>query len=159
MKGWLRWPGELAMTLDPGQSVYISGPMTGMPDNNKELFARAAKHLRDRGLVVISPAEQPDEVLDGDGWSSDDDEYEGFLARDKGLVEQVDAIVFLKGWERSGGAGREGRWAIEAGHPLYILMEDPYERPGHGFYPLLRIDPRYFERHSTTERLRKQEAT
>jgi hypothetical protein len=37
--------------------VFISGPMTGIPDHNRPVFHAAAKQLRDHGYHVINPAE------------------------------------------------------------------------------------------------------
>ena len=37
--------------------IYLSGAMTGCPDLNFPAFHAAAKALRERGLVVINPAE------------------------------------------------------------------------------------------------------
>jgi hypothetical protein len=140
--------------LKEGDIVYLSGPMTGQPDNNQALFDAAQAALEERGLRVINPCELgriDGEKLDGDGWDATDEEYNGFLKRDMSYVAQADAIAFLKGWSFSGGAGREGREAIELGKPLYILMQD--ESLG-GWFPLLRINNQYFLENSTTERLR-----
>lgn len=132
--------------------IYISGPMTGFPDHNKAAFAEAATHLRSLGHDVVSPAElqhnQPD--LDGDGWNVDDEHYEEFMEEDFTQVDSCDAIAFLKGWSFSGGAGREGRRAIEQGLRLYLLWKDPTEDR---WFPLLRIGPKFFLENSTTERL------
>jgi hypothetical protein len=37
--------------------LFISGPMTHMPNQNRDAFHEAAKRLRDHGYHVISPAE------------------------------------------------------------------------------------------------------
>ena len=37
--------------------IYLSGAMTGYPDLNFPAFHAAAKALRERGLVVVNPAE------------------------------------------------------------------------------------------------------
>ena len=37
--------------------LYLSGPMTGLPELNFPAFHAAAAQLRDRGFVVINPAE------------------------------------------------------------------------------------------------------
>lgn len=38
-------------------TVYISGPMGGLPRDNFPAFNRAARHFRRLGWVVINPAE------------------------------------------------------------------------------------------------------
>ena len=37
--------------------IYLSGAMTGVPELNFPAFHAAAKALRERGLVVVNPAE------------------------------------------------------------------------------------------------------
>lgn len=144
-------------TLKVGDTVYLSGPMTGQPNNNEELFDAAQAYCESKGLKVISPVEvgrRDGEQLKGNGWDASDAEYEGFLARDMSYVEQADAIVFLKGWSFSGGAGREGREAIDLGKPLYILdREDGSDE----WFPFMRITESYFLDNSRTERLRPHE--
>lgn len=143
--------------LKAGETVYLSGPMTGQPNNNEELFDAAQAHCESKGLKVISPVElgrQDGEKLEGNGWDASDREYEVFLARDMDHVARADAIVFLKGWSFSGGAGREGRRAIELGRPLYILERDAATGE---WFPFLRIGEQYFLDNSRTERLRPHE--
>jgi nucleoside 2-deoxyribosyltransferase len=105
--------------------VYISGPMTGQPNNNKALFDEAAKALRKIGYDVVSPVElDPEEVLEGDGFTATDEEYEAYLERDLDVVAGVDAVVMIPGWSKSGGAGREGERAVELGKPLFMWNPD-----------------------------------
>lgn len=141
--------------VTPQQRVfYLSGPMTGKKDHNKPLFDEAAGVLRERypDAKVISPVElDADEDLDitGDGWAVGDEQYEELLARDVAAVDRCTDIVFLKGWSFSGGAGREGRRAIERGIRMYVL-----DRDNSHWFPLLRIHPQFFLAQSTTERKR-----
>jgi hypothetical protein len=39
------------------KKIYLSGPMTGLPDLNFPAFNAAASALRAKGLNVINPAE------------------------------------------------------------------------------------------------------
>lgn len=144
--------------LTEGALVYLSGPMTGQPNNNAELFDAAQEYCESRGLKVISPVDlgrQDGEKLEGDGWDASEQEYEGFLQRDMSHVDRADAIVFLKGWSFSGGVGREGRRAIAMNKPLYLLDRDAATGE---WFPFLRITPNYFLEHSRTERLQPHEA-
>ena len=43
--------------VDTEDAVYLSGPMTGLPDFNRPAFHAAAAALRAQGYVVINPAE------------------------------------------------------------------------------------------------------
>lgn len=147
-----------AVTLVKGDTVYLSGPMTGYVNHNEDLFMDAARHLRAKGLQVIVPHEldQGEGVdVEGLGWNVDDELYEKLLARDCGVLDHVDAVVFLPGYAASGGSGREGRRAMELGLPLYLLQHDPYDRDDHGWWPLLRIEYAWYNMVSTTERMRR----
>jgi len=83
--------------------VYVSGPMSGVPDNNFPLFREAAAALRVRGFEVVSPAEldeknpQPNQT-----WGD-------YLARDVKLIadEGIRGIVLLGDWYLSRGAKLE----------------------------------------------------
>lgn len=132
--------------------VYVSGGMTGWPDNNQEAFDEAARVLAEMGHDVTTPVElgrKDGEVLEGDGFNASDEEYEGFLSRDLDLIsaDRFDAIVFVRGWKTSGGAGREGRKAIREGLRLYVLRDGL----------LLSLSPAQFLHNSRTERLRPEE--
>jgi hypothetical protein len=107
-------------------SVYLAGPMRGLPHYGFPIFAEAARLGRSLGWEVISPHEMDldhgfDEMKQPDG--SDvfsHDETKQFIRRDIGVLVDVlraengDAIAMLPGWERSVGATAENalaRWA------------------------------------------------
>lgn len=159
MSTLFHWRGSPDMLLT-GSRVYVSGGMTGWPDNNEVEFDHAAALLRGMGLQVETPVEfgrEDGETLSGDGFNADDTEYEGFLERDLARISKrhYDAVVFIKGWETSGGAGREGRRAIEEGLELYVLHYDVRYWPD-GL--TIRISPEEFLRRTTTKRLERGEA-
>jgi len=76
--------------------VYLSGPMTGIADNNFPAFHEWAARLRADGFDVVSPAELPE----GDTW-------EQCLRHDMRELPTCDAIALMPGWERSKGAHLE----------------------------------------------------
>lgn len=128
--------------------LYLSGPMTGKPDHNKPAFDAAAADLRGRGYEVVSPVELDHnsgvELGSPDGYTVSDDDYAKYLERDFEALADCDGVVFIKGWETSGGAGREGRYAIQLGLYLYLYSPDN---------PILLQMPRnFFLAYSTTER-------
>ena len=129
--------------------LYLSGPMTGRPNNNQEAFAEAAAELRKRGHEVVSPPEldhNKGQDLSGDGLQASDEEWAGFVEEDLKSIDQCDGVVFLFGWDTSGGAGREGKHAIELGLELYL-----WAGPMH---PIVSMPWWYFNRYATTERYR-----
>lgn len=78
--------------------VYISGPMTGLPECNFPAFHAAAAELRARGYEVANPAEINAET--GGDWHF-------YLRADIKALCDCDAIVLLPGWENSKGAHLE----------------------------------------------------
>lgn len=134
--------------------IYVSGGMTGWVDNNQWAFDDAAEHLTMRGHTVVTPVDlgrKSGEKLDGTGFEADDAEYEGFLERDLALItkDNLDAVVFVRGWQNSGGAGREGRKAIEEGLELFEWS--------HQWKVLQSLSYEQFLANSRTERLRPDE--
>lgn len=80
------------------KTIYISGPMTGMPENNFPAFHAAAAMLRGQGHDVRNPAEVGEEP--GKTW-------EDYMRKDLRLLCDCDAIFLLPRWERSKGAHLE----------------------------------------------------
>ena len=127
--------------------VYISGPMTGLPDCNRAAFDAAAKRLAEQGFFAVSPAdisrlfgdraslEASFAALYQDGDSRDpackpriakEKERDARLARavmeaDLAAVRSCDAIYLLCGWQSSRGAKRELAEALACG--LRIMSE------------------------------------
>lgn len=72
--------------------VYISGPMSGLPELNFPAFHAAAATLRAKGLDVVNPAEiNPDSAMP----------WEQCMKADIKALCDCDALVMLPGWERS----------------------------------------------------------
>ena len=80
--------------------AYLSGPMTGLPDNGYLAFQVAAERLRSQGVQVISPHEI---IPPGAGpWS-----WAQHMRVDLAALLTADVIVMLPGWEGSRGARLE----------------------------------------------------
>ena len=80
--------------------AYLSGPMTGLPDNGYPAFQASAERLRSQGVQVISPHEI---VPPGAGpWS-----WAAHMRVDLAALLTADLIVMLPGWETSRGARLE----------------------------------------------------
>jgi hypothetical protein len=78
--------------------VYLSGPMSGLPDHNFPAFRRFAAELRATGYDVVNPVElNPDTSLT---W------HERLRIDVKALCD-CDAIALMPGWENSKGANLE----------------------------------------------------
>jgi hypothetical protein len=107
------------------QTLYISGPMRGMPFDNYPAFRECARWLRDAGLSYVDPSEH----------------FEGkrglprfkYLAADvERLITECHVIVLLCGWQRSEGAQLEAQIGLNRGYDFYGFV------PGLGLAPLKR---------------------
>ena len=86
--------------------VYLSGPMSGIPDYNAPAFVEAAKQLRALGHHVASPLEI--DIANGVDFNNVPP-WGSLLARDVKLIADsgIEAIAVLPGWELSRGARLE----------------------------------------------------
>lgn len=91
------------------RTVYISGPIRGYHDFNRQAFAEAAAWWRGQGFHVISPLEMDvqDELLGDPSMRATDKQ----IARDIDFVMKLrpgqDLVCSLPGWEKSEGATAE----------------------------------------------------
>lgn len=81
--------------------VYLSGPMTGLLDSNRQAFDRAAEKARALGYEVVSPIEI-DYQGDKSQWS-----WAGRLRVDIGKLVTCDLVATLPNWKMSRGANLE----------------------------------------------------
>lgn len=90
--------------------VYISGPMTGLPDLNFPAFREAARRLRSLGFEVVNPAElNPDPTTP---WAQ-------CMRADIKALCDCDVIALLPGWEKSKGAHLE----LQIAHRLELEIK------------------------------------
>ena len=93
--------------------LYISGPMTGLYNYNKQSFADAAELLRAKGFTVVNPAELLEPVVPPD--PSEAIAWSAYLVRDIAVLneEKPDYVLLLPGWRESKGACLEAHYAKE----------------------------------------------
>lgn len=102
------------------KKIYISGPMSGLPDYNYPAFHAAEEVLASSPeWAVINPARN----FDG----RQDLERKAYMAHDIKQLLDVDAIYMLPGWQNSAGARMEYMIAKEL--ELDILGDVPVEPP------------------------------
>lgn len=69
--------------------IYISGPMTGMPNMNFPAFNAEAERLRTLGFDVVNPVEiNPDP----------DASWQDCMRRDLAALLTCDTLALLDGW-------------------------------------------------------------
>lgn len=96
------------------KKIYISGPMSGLPNLNWPAFNRAAVRLRNMRWEVVNPVEiNPDETAH---WLE-------CIAADLRAMEGCTAICMLPGWEASFGARIEHLVAQKLGLEIFELAE------------------------------------
>lgn len=88
-------------------TVYIAGPMTGIPEYNRPAFAKAQAVLENAGYTVLNPAVLPDK-LPGTA----------YMPICLAMVQAADAVVLLHGWIDSLGTEIERRFALYQGKPV-----------------------------------------
>jgi len=116
-------------------TVYLAGPMSGIPQFNYPLFQKVAETLRERGQTVINPAEMDDpavrevSMVSEDGNFGEDGKVAGhtwgdFLSRDVKIVADLaDEVCLLPDWETSRGARTEAFIALNVGKPVFEWSE------------------------------------
>lgn len=100
-------------------TVYISGPMTGLPERNYPAFNQAELMLVAQGHEVLNPASLPDGLT-----------YEEYMELDLEMVRRSQMVVTLPGWENSKGSNIEVELANSLGIPVRPLVSrDPSPSP------------------------------
>ena len=90
--------------------VYVSGPMSGLPDHNYPAFIAAAKRIRTLGHEPVSPHT----IGQHDGWTWDD-----YMEAAVKLQRGCDVIFLLPGWRQSRGATVEYYVALALGQHVW----------------------------------------
>ena len=97
-------------------TIYISGPISGLPDGNRPAFAAVAEVFRSKGWVVVNPH---------DLFAADVEEsWEGYMRKDLAALLTCTHLVMLPGWEQSRGAQLEKLVADAVGIQTLVLPPD-----------------------------------
>lgn len=84
--------------------VYISGPMSGLPECNRPAFYDETLHQQQKGNVVLNPATLPDGLTQ--------QQYMGICIE---MVKIADEVIMLPNWVNSQGATAEFHYAMKCG--------------------------------------------
>lgn len=95
------------------RKIYLSGKMTGLPNNGFEIFDRNRDFLTEKGWDVISPADI-DRSLGFDPTvptAFTEEQYQETIKRDYAALLECDSIAFMPNWVNSRGALLESNFA------------------------------------------------
>jgi hypothetical protein len=96
------------------RNIYLSGPMSGLPDFNHAAFHDETFRLREIGYSVFNPAEANSKVMP----------RQICLRRDLiELLQGCDTLALLDGWESSEGVFLEMFVARSVGIPIVLARE------------------------------------
>lgn len=115
------------------KSIYIAGPMSGIPAFNFPAFYEKAQEYEEGGWEVFNPANKDDEAgIDAEAFKTGDHvrandngfDFQSAYLWDISRVIEADAIYMLKGWETSAGAVGEHAVAVamKKHFPLYEII-------------------------------------
>ena len=76
--------------------IYISGPMSKLPNYNRAAFFAAEARLVADGHIVLNPAYNPTGLT-----------HDQYIHIAKAMIDVADAIYLLRGWKDSRGAIEE----------------------------------------------------
>lgn len=93
--------------------IYISGPMSGLPDLNFPAFHRVEAQLLNFGFEVVNPAKL----------NPPDTSYDQCMKTDIREMLTCDTILLIPGWETSKGAHLELHIAHRVGMKAIVLPE------------------------------------
>lgn len=116
-------------------NIYLSGPMTGLPERNYPAFAAAAADLRDNGRhEVYAPHEwetycQPQQPKVNQP-TRPFDLHHAFADYCEWIINTADMVFVLPGWENSPGASAEVALARAIRKPVFsyetgLRLPDP----------------------------------
>lgn len=91
--------------------VYISGPMSGLPEFNRPAFLAEEARVKADGGVALNPAWLPDGLTQAQ-----------YMDVCLALVRAASEMIMLPGWERSAGARAERAYAEKLG---LLIVEKP----------------------------------
>jgi Domain of unknown function (DUF6378)/Domain of unknown function (DUF4406) len=107
-------------------TVYISGPMTGLPQYNFPAFDAAEAFLRDAGCHTRNPTVAARQIATADQLAGNDpisnQQLQQIQTLDIRYLLESDAVVLLPDWQKSAGAKMEvalAQWMLK---PVYELQ-------------------------------------
>jgi hypothetical protein len=130
--------GKEAMTVPAShllanRTVFLSGPMRGYPNFNFDVFRETRQRLRADGITVVCPAERDEQNgfnpvgLNGtetELQAAGFDIYHALADSVHDILNNVDVVVVLPGWQKSVGTRIEMAVALKYNKPVYTLADN-----------------------------------
>lgn len=120
-------PGSKPAAAPGTTTVYLSGPMSGLPDLNYPTFHAAAHALRKIGYTVVNPAEFTTDTTN----MTEAQAWRAYMQVDIKALVECDGIVMLPAWTESRGATLERNIAIGLHMRVMTLTDAILEAPTH----------------------------
>lgn len=83
-------------------TLYIAGPMTGIPDSNYPAFNQAEIELRAAGYDVLNPVASEEHNTTGTTQT-----WQWYMRHGLAMLVEADGVAILPGWDSSRGATLE----------------------------------------------------
>jgi nucleoside 2-deoxyribosyltransferase len=93
-------------------TIYVAGPMTGLPEFNYPAFRAAGEHLHEAGFQVLLPLHEDT----SQPWIF-------YMRHALRMVLEADGLALLPGWEASKGATLEVHVATALGLDIKPLAK------------------------------------
>lgn len=112
------------------KTIYVAGPMRGLPEFNFPAFYAAETYLESMGWKVLSPARADNENGFDEKATKEvtREMMTEFVMRDADMLTKSDAIYLLDGWEHSRGA--KGEKSIAEWIGLDVIYQTPPKGDG-----------------------------
>lgn len=109
--------------------IYLCGPISGLPDGNRQAFENARKAILerypnqgDRITSVINPHDTCATIV-ATHTGSEEELWRKCMRQDIKVMLDCDAVVMLDGWQNSRGATLERSIAQQLGIKVLTLQE------------------------------------
>ncbi len=102
------------------KTIYLSGPISGIKNNNRDSFFRAKDYYESLGYNVINPIEIADAMhIVNEGLNDPEPREIDIMAEDIKSLSECDSIILLPNWENSKGARFELAFALSYDIPVF----------------------------------------
>jgi len=99
--------------------IFLSGPMTGLPNYNFDRFNEVEKKLKDAGFDVVNPVVIC-ERFGQENVVKDKRLFDAMVARQQVEERKCNAVLLLDGWQSSKGVRLELDTALKNGFKIFL---------------------------------------